>query len=143
MTTETPTPSSTPTELTPDEIRAQFELDHPPPKVPTADFSWEIIQLNCYPEVEGKTNVVFSIYWRCVGKEGSYHGIINSNCEVPLVADAAFTPYAELTKDQILQWVWASGASKESVEFVVQSQIDAQHNSSVITPALPWLVSHK
>jgi hypothetical protein len=49
-----------------------------------------------------------------------------------------FTPYADLTQDQVLGWVWANGVDKDATEAAVAGQIEAQINPPVIQPPLPW-----
>jgi hypothetical protein len=49
-----------------------------------------------------------------------------------------FTPYANLTQEQVLGWIWANGVDKASAEAAVQTQIDNQINPPVTSPALPW-----
>ena len=48
-----------------------------------------------------------------------------------------FTPFADLTKDQVLGWVWES-VDKNETEASVQKSIDNQINPPIIQPDLPW-----
>jgi hypothetical protein len=103
--------------------------------------TWTISQMNCYPQAEGQTDVVFTAHWTCAGVqvEGdkTYSTSIYNTCSLP-APTGAFTPYADLTQDQVLGWVWANGVDKDTVEAAVQSQIDSQINPTVISPPLPW-----
>jgi hypothetical protein len=101
-------------------------------------FNWQIEQLNCYPQAEGQTDVVFTAHWRLTGTDGTYSGTVYSTCGVTYVAGAPYTPYADLTQDQVLGWIWASGVDKDSAEAAVQTQIDNQINPPVVSPQLPW-----
>jgi len=101
-------------------------------------FNWEISQLNCYPQAEGQTDVVFTVHWRLTGTDGTYSGTVYSTCGVTYVAGTPYTPYANLTQDQVLGWVWASGVDKDSAQAAVQQQIDNQINPPVVSPQLPW-----
>ena len=38
----------------------------------TTAITWIVEQMNCYPEKDGETDVVFTIYWRCNGVDGSF-----------------------------------------------------------------------
>jgi len=100
-------------------------------------FNWEVSQLNCYPQSDNKTNVVFNIHWRCTGVDGAYTGTVYSTASVPAPTDS-FTEFADLTQDQVLGWIWSSGVDKDSAEAAVQTQIDAQINPPVVSPVLPW-----
>ena len=57
---------------------------------------------------------------------------------MPTPASGTFTPYADLTQDQVLGWVWANGVDKDTTEAAVQSMIDNQINPPIVTPPLPW-----
>ena len=100
-------------------------------------FNWEVSQLDCYPQADNQTDVVFTVHWRCTGVDGTYSGTVYSTCAVPAPA-GSFTPYADLTLNQVLGWIWANGVDQASAEASVQSQIDAQINPPVVTPPLPW-----
>jgi len=102
-------------------------------------FNWQIEQLNCYPQAEGQTDVVFTVHWRLNGTDGTYSGTVYSTCGVTYVAGAPYTPYADLTQNQVLGWIWASGVDKDSAEAAVQTQIDNQITPPTISPPLPWI----
>lgn len=97
--------------------------------------------MSCYPEVDGKTDVVFDVAWNCVGEDGQYVGGVSNRCPLQLDPQAAYTPYADLTQEQVLGWVWASGVDKSSAEAAVQQEIDQQINPPVVQPPLPWAQS--
>jgi hypothetical protein len=59
---------------------------------------------------------------------------------VPTPTGTTFTPYADLTQEQVLGWVWDNGVDKDATEAAVQQQIDYQINPPVVTPPLPWVV---
>jgi len=102
-------------------------------------FNWKIEQLNCYPQAEGQTDVVFTVHWRLTGTDGTYSGTVYSTCGVTYVAGTPYTPYADLTQDQVLGWIWANGVDKDSAEAAVQTQINNQINPPVVSPQLPWI----
>jgi hypothetical protein len=99
--------------------------------------TWNIVQLNCYPEQDGLTEVVFTAHWDCTGVDGDYSGRVYGSCGVTLDPSAPYTPYAELTKDQVLSWIWAS-VNQDETEASVQAQIDEKKNPTVVTPPLPF-----
>ena len=101
-------------------------------------FTWTVTQLNCYPQAEEQTDVVFTVHWTCAGTDGTYTGSVYSTCSVP-APTGTFTPYADLTQDQVLGWIWANGVDQASAEAAVQTQIDNQINPPVTSPALPWI----
>ena len=101
-------------------------------------FNWKISQLNCYPQADGQTDVVFVVHWTCSGTDGTYNGSVYSTCSVTYVAGTPYTPYADLTQDIVLGWIWANGVDKAATEAAVQTQIDNQITPPVISPKLPW-----
>ena len=104
-----------------------------------ATYTWTVTAMDCYPQAEGETDVVFTVHWTCSGVQDAYSGSVYSTCGVP-ASTGAFTPYADLTQDQVLGWIWANGVDKDSAEAAVQAQIDAQITPTVVQPALPWAV---
>jgi hypothetical protein len=48
-----------------------------------------------------------------------------------------YTPYADLTQEQVLGWIWANGVDKEATEASLAGQIDKQKNP-VTAHGLPW-----
>ena len=61
-----------------------------------------------------------------------------STCAVTYTAGTPYTPYNQLTQDQVLQWVWASGVDKDATEAAVQTNLNNLINPPIITPKLPW-----
>jgi hypothetical protein len=100
--------------------------------------NWNINQLNAYPEKDGKQDVVFTVHWTLEGVDGEFTGSSYGSCGVTLDPSAPYTPYADLTKDQVLGWIWASGVDKEETENAVNAQIESQKNPTVVSPPLPW-----
>jgi hypothetical protein len=100
-------------------------------------FNWKISQLDCYPQVDGQTDVVFTVHWTCSGTDGTYNGNVYSTCSVPAPTDS-FTPFADLTKDQVLGWIWANGVDQTATEAAVQTQINNQANPPVVALPPPW-----
>lgn len=100
-------------------------------------FNWTVTAMDCYPQADGETDVVFNVHWTCSGVDGDYSGSVYSTCQVP-APSGSFTPYASLTQDQVLGWIWANGVDKTATQDAVQSQIDNAKNPPVVTPTLPW-----
>lgn len=103
----------------------------------TATINWTVTAMNCYPQADNQTDVVFTVHWTCAGTQDTYSASVYSTCAVP-APEGTFTPYDQLTQDQVLGWVWANGVDKDATEASVQQQIDNQINPPVVTPPLPW-----
>jgi hypothetical protein len=104
----------------------------------TAQINWSVTRLDCYPQEDGNTDVVFTVHWTCAGNDGTYNASVYSTCSVPAPTGSAFTPYADLTQEQVLGWIWANGVDKDATEAAVDQQIQNQINPPVVTPPLPW-----
>lgn len=100
-------------------------------------FTWTVTNMDCYPQEDGQTDVVFNVHWTCSGVDGQYNGSVYSTCAVPL-SQGTFTPYADLTQNQVLGWIWANGVDQSATEAAVQTQINNQINPPVVSPPLPW-----
>ena len=102
-------------------------------------FNWQISALNCYPQQDNLTDVVFTVHWRCTGTAGEYTASVYSTCSLPAPDPENFTPYENLTLNQVLGWIWANGVDKDATEAAVQTQIDNLADPPVTNPPLPWV----
>ena len=102
--------------------------------------TWNIQQLNCYPELDGEPDVVFTVHWTLNGTDGTYAGSVYGSVGVTLDPDAPFTPYASLTEAQVIGWVQDALGEEQvaSYEANVAQQIADQIDPPVVTPPLPW-----
>ena len=102
---------------------------------------WSISALDCRVQEDGLSDVVYLVHWRVskteVDGDKTYSASVYSTCSVP-GPGTPFTPYADLTQDQVLGWIWANGVDKSATEAAVQQQIYLQKNPVTITPPLPW-----
>lgn len=103
-------------------------------------YQWAVNQMTAYPEYEGETDVVFQVAWVCSGTDGTYNAATYGTVDVTYEAGAPFTPYADLTLEQVNGWV-ADALGPEGVakaEADCDAQIEAQKVPGPITPPLPW-----
>jgi hypothetical protein len=108
----------------------------------TATINWIIEWMNTTPATATPPETVVTAGWRCTGAETSnsvdYTASNYGSCSFPM-PEGAFTPYDQLTQEQVLGWCWANGVDKGATEATVQSSIDSQINPTVIQPPLPWV----
>ena len=104
----------------------------------SATITWTVTAMDCYPQADNETDVVFNVHWTCSGVQDAYAGSVYATCQVPLASGTPFTPYDQLTQEQVLGWIWANGVDKTATEDAVQQQINNAINPPVVTPALPW-----
>ena len=102
--------------------------------------TWNIVQMEAYPEYEGNADVVFTVHWTLNATEEEYTGSVYGSVGLTLDPEATYVPYADLTKEQVVGWV-QNALGEEQVaayEASVLAQIELQKNPTVVTPALPW-----
>lgn len=103
-------------------------------------FQWAVNSMTAYPEHEGEQDVVFSVAWVCSGSEDGLNAATYGTVDVTYEAGAPFTPYNELTLEQVNGWVAAAlgpeGVAKAEAD--CQVLIDAQKNPQSVSPPLPW-----
>jgi hypothetical protein len=108
----------------------------------SATITWVVEWMQTTPTTATPPETVITAGWRCNGAETAntkdYASSVYNTCSFPMPS-GTFTPYDQLTQDQVLGWVWASGVDKDAVEVSVQAQIDNQINPPVIQPPLPWI----
>ena len=100
--------------------------------------SWIIERLLVKPTEGSLTDVVITADWRCNGTDGQYSGTCYGSASFAPPTEN-FTPYDQLTQDQVLGWCFANGVDKTAIEANVTLQIENQINPPVIAPPLPWL----
>jgi hypothetical protein len=99
---------------------------------------WLIERLLVKPTEGSLTDVVITADWRCNGTDETYSGTCYGSCSFA-PPTGSFTPYEDLTQDQVLQWCYENGVDKTAIEANVTLQIENQINPPVVTLPLPWV----
>ena len=107
---------------------------------------WLIERLLTKPVEGSNTDVVITADWRCNGTEttGSgdteqtYSGTCYGSCSFA-PPTGSFTPYEDLTEQQVLDWCFANGVDQAAIEANVSLQIANQINPPVVSLPLPWV----
>lgn len=98
----------------------------------TTQINWTIQQL----DHKTKDGFVTTAHWRCDAKDGEFSdGVYGS---VGFSGNLT-TPYEDLTKEQVLGWVWGS-VDKEATEARLLEQIESKKNP-VTASGLPWVIN--
>ena len=100
--------------------------------------NWIIERLLVKPTEGTYSDVVITADWRCNGSQDQYSGTCYGSASFAPPTEN-FTPYDQLTQDQVLGWCFANGVDKTAIEANVTLQIENQINPPVIAPPLPWL----
>lgn len=104
-------------------------------------YQWAVNSMTAYPEAEGEQNVVFQISWVCSATDGTFNSAAYGTVDTIYIAGTPFTPYSQLTLDQVNGWVadalGPEGIAKAYAE--CDAAIEAQQNpTQPIMPPLPW-----
>jgi hypothetical protein len=99
---------------------------------------WLIERLLCKPIEGSNPDVVITADWRCNGTDETYSGTCYGSCSFA-PPSGSFTPYEDLTQDQVLQWCYENGVDKTAIEANVTLQIENQINPPVVALPLPWV----
>jgi len=93
--------------------------------------TWTISQL----DRKTADGFVTTAHWQATAVDGEHTASIYSTCSW---ADGTPTiPYANLTQETVLGWVWANGVDKTVTEAALAAQIEAQKNP-VTASGTPW-----
>jgi hypothetical protein len=109
------------------------------------NISWIIERLLVKPTEGTLTDVVITADWRCNGIETigtgddakTYNGTCYGSASFAPPTEN-FTPYEDLTEQQVLNWCFSNGVDQSAIEANVSAQIADQINPPVIAPPLPW-----
>jgi hypothetical protein len=106
----------------------------------TVTNTWNVQQMDAYPEYEGHTDVVFVVHWTLTGTDGEHTAGVYGTVGLTLDPEATYTPYASLTQAQVIGWVQDALGEEQvaSYEANVAQQIEDQIDPPVVTPPLPW-----
>ena len=102
-------------------------------------FNWSISKMQVIPVQDSKTNVVVKAEWllRAVDDNNNAASFASGICSFSL--GDTFTPYEELTEQQVLNWCFALENFKINTEAQVTEQIARQLVQKATEPALPWV----
>ena len=105
-------------------------------------YSWVIEQMQEVPKQGSLTDVVINISWRRyataeVDGETQTAGALGFySCPAPSGTD--FTPYDQLTEDQVIGWLEA-GLDMEAIDRNLTVQLEELFNPPIVILPLPWV----
>ena len=101
-------------------------------------FTTTITNMYTLPQVDGQTDVVVNVLFTVSGIEGQYTANANGNQECTLTPGQQFTPYDQLTQDQVIGWLDPQMIS--NLQACVQGLINIQITPPVspTNQTLPW-----
>jgi hypothetical protein len=97
-----------------------------------------INSLQSYKEVDGNTDVVFTINWNLNGDDNGVTAFTPGTTTVPYIAGQPFTPFADLTEAQVLNWIdiYTTLVAMNQYENIVSQSILAKQQLVSLPP--PW-----
>ena len=98
--------------------------------------------LGNYPQAEGETDVVYRVVWNYSGVDGEYLASFSGETDVTYTQGTPFTPYNELTQEQVADWVLDAWIPEQTTEYQVQldQSINNQKNPTTQVLPLPWII---
>jgi len=102
--------------------------------------TWNVVQMDCYPEYEGNTDIVFTVHWSASAQDEEFSGYSYGSQGLTLDPEATFTPFAELTKEVVIGWVKSAMGEEgvAAIEANLATQIENAKNPPIVNPPLPW-----
>lgn len=98
---------------------------------------WIISAMDTAPSEDGLIDVVKTVHWRRQEQDGEYvadvYGAMGCSAPDPM----AYTPYADLTFDQVCSWLEAN-LNVAALDANLDQQIENQKNPPIVQLPLPW-----
>jgi hypothetical protein len=103
-------------------------------------YEWNIAQLECKPQEDGKTDVVVTAHWTVSATDGTNTTSAYGSQSFTLNQEGSFTPFADLTETQVIGWVQESMGidAVTSLQENLDKQITDLANPPIVRPPLPW-----
>lgn len=105
-------------------------------------YEWEFPAFDAYPTEAGETDVVYTVHYTYTATDGEHVGSVYGTVGVTYEAGSPFTPFNQLTKEQVTGWV-TEALGEETVAAMktnVDDQIENQINPKSVTLTPPWAV---
>lgn len=103
------------------------------------EYTWKVTGVKTRTE-EGFEGVVFQTFWTKTGTDADGNvGTFSGATPLKFAPSEDFTPFDQLTEQQVLEWVQAAvvGDYAQHVDAQIQKQINAK-KADVQSPPLPW-----
>lgn len=101
--------------------------------------TWSIDKMITAPSLGGLTNVVKEVHWKCTGVDGDATHFSYGRVDFNDANGDAFTAYADLTEEQVIEWVKADlGTHVEFTENLVTKLVTDIKYPPKQESALPW-----
>jgi hypothetical protein len=108
-------------------------------------YNWVVSAMNEYPKTsDDLIDVVFTVHWRrnatAIVDDKTYFADTYGALGVPAPSPEDFTPYPDLTFEQVCGWLEA-GLNTAEIDAGLAKNIENQINPPVLQLPLPWLTT--
>ena len=100
-------------------------------------YEWKIEHMSSQKQLDQLTDVVVEVGWSLTVTDGTYSNVIPGLTRINYVGSSEFTPYDQLTQEEVLAWVW-SVVSQSEIETEGDRLINEQVNPPIVNLPLPW-----
>jgi hypothetical protein len=97
----------------------------------TIAYNWTITTTN----FDVATGYITCGHWTATAVDGEYSASIYSTCS--WAAGTPTIPYADVSEQDVLDWCWNNGVSKDATEAALAQNIELQKNPVTAT-GVPW-----
>jgi len=95
------------------------------------NITWSII--DC--EYRANDGFILLAHWKAVASENGLTAVSQSTCNFS--GGKLSKPYDNVTEQDVLNWCWSNGLSKQAVENALSERVEAQKSPKVLNGA-PW-----
>jgi len=101
------------------------------------NFKWIISAMECIKNDGDLQDVVITIHWRYNAQKEDFNVEIYGATSMPLPTGENFTPYEDLTKEQVVGWL-ESTLDVEAMNLNLENQLELLINPINVTLAPPF-----
>jgi len=101
------------------------------------NYNWVISAMECLKKDGEFNDVVITIHWRYSADKDGFNSEIYGASSMPLPTGEDFTPYEDLTKDQVVGWL-ENTLDVEEMQINLNNQIDLLINPINVTLQPPF-----
>lgn len=105
-------------------------------------YTWSVESINCYPEYQDQKDVVFMVNWRVNAVDDASNKATSYGAQaIDIKIEEAFTPFSELTEQQVIGWVQTTMGSDKVALIIsgLDKQLKDAANPPIVSPTLPWI----
>jgi len=101
------------------------------------NYNWIISAMECIKNEGDLQDVVITIHWRYAAEKENFSTDVYGATSMPLPTGEDFTPYEELTKEQVCGWLEAT-LDVEQMQESLEKQLDLLINPTNVTLPPPF-----